>query len=295
MTDKNGNRGEVLMNEGNAPHFILDIGEPRACGAGGGAVWIGQAWALFKSSWLEFLLAYLIVLLIQLVLNWIPLGSLITVFVTPLLIAGIMQMARKARLDMDPGLGDLFTAFREPWRKRLEPLLLLGVLSLVFGMSILVLLITALLSVVKLSDLMPLAHMSTLDVQHQHQLVQHFMQQVQQHFIQSWEVWMVAGLAMLVLAAFYSCAVWLALPLVWFSDTKLTQALRLSLRATGRNVLALIVFVLLAWLLYLVALIPVGLGLLIVLPLFQITTYTAFEQIFLQQDTESRFERVSSW
>lgn len=242
---------------------VVDIHEPRHCPAADGAGWVVQAWHLFKRGWLEFLLACVLAGIIRAAAGFVPLfGGLIVVFMVPLLTAGYLQMAHRARQDDDPEIGDLFAAFREQNRDRLTDLLLVGVAGLVF--SVAALLVIAIAGVVVVFS-PPLPTSAPLAV-----------------LLSAKALTVLIGLtAFLVLLMFYLCAVFYAVPLIWFGKFKVLEAMRMSLRACKYNVLPLTLYGFIALGLVLLSILTLGLGLLVVVPVLSLCGYTAFRRIFV--------------
>lgn len=257
---------------------------PQACGAGAGLTWLGRAWQLYKSSWLEFLLAGVLVLIVHWLLGLLPLvGGLLTLFVTPLLMAGFMHMSAQAQADADPGIADLFVAFQAASRPRAGRLLGLGLVSLlcIFVVGVVVGIAFAGLG---LNGLM-------LDTGADPQLLA---QQMAQHLQQWGPMLAIAGVVLLLLLVVYSCAMWLAVPLVWFSDCSVGAALRLSVAASKRNAGGLLVFGLASLVLLGIGLLTLGLAFLVVFPVLSIATYTAYKQIFAADVATNVAARVTS-
>lgn len=259
----------------------------QACGAGAGLTWLGHAWRLYKSSWLEFLIAGVLVLIIHWLLGLLPLvGGLLTLFVTPLLMAGFMHMSAQAQADADPGIADLFVAFQAASRPRAGRLLGLGLVSLlcIFVVGVVVGIAFAGLG---LNGLM-------LDTGADPQLLAQQMAQQMQHLQQWGPALAIAGVVLLLLLVVYSCAMWLAVPLVWFGDCSVGTALRLSLAASKRNAGGLLVFGLASLVLLSLGLLTLGLAFLVVFPVLSIATYTAYKQIFVADVASNISTRVTS-
>lgn len=258
-----------------APQTQLVINTPARCSADSGAAWIGSAWTLFKRSWLEFLVALILMFVLYFLANQIP---LLSAFLAPLLAAGYLELAHRTQQDTDPSIGNLFAAFGTDKRDRLVGLLQLGGLSLLFAIVMVVLLAVGLLQLLGgLDAALALAQQAKSMTPEQ---LPQLLLTIQPNA--SFFIWL-AGCG--VLLVFYSCAVWFAVPLLWFSDKGLLEVMSLSLEACKRNVLSLLVFALLVVLLLLVALIPFGLGLLVAMPVLYISSYTSFRQIFVDQPT----------
>jgi uncharacterized membrane protein len=89
-------------------------------------------------------------------------------------------------------------------------------------------------------------------------------------------------MVMLVGTAFFMMLTWFATPLIALQSVGVFQAMSMSFKACLKNWLALTIygFVMAFWMI--VAVIPVGLGLFILLPLLSITIYTSYRKVFTQ-------------
>jgi uncharacterized membrane protein len=80
-----------------------------------------------------------------------------------------------------------------------------------------------------------------------------------------------------VIMAFY-----FAPALITFNDLEVMQALKLSFRGCLRNIMPFLLFGILMILLSILAMIPMGLGMLILAPVGMISIYVCYKEIFLQ-------------
>ena len=81
-----------------------------------------------------------------------------------------------------------------------------------------------------------------------------------------------------VIMAFY-----FAPALIIFNDLDVMQALKLSFRGCMRNIMPFLLFGILMILLSILAMIPLGLGMLILAPVGMISIYVCYKDIFLQE------------
>jgi uncharacterized membrane protein len=77
---------------------------------------------------------------------------------------------------------------------------------------------------------------------------------------------------------------WFAPVLIIRHDVNVWQAMVLSFKGCLRNLLPFLMFSLIFLGLFIIALIPLFLGLLVVAPLFMLTFYTAYKDIYLHTD-----------
>lgn len=249
------------------PAEALAVGEPAALPAASGAAWVRDAWHLFKAHWLEFLVAFVLMFAARFVLGLASLpGEVIGALLMPILAAGYMAMAHSADGGGEAAIASLFDGFRQERRDRLVRLLQLGLLSIAFS------LVMALL--VGSVFFQQVGGMAVLE---DPQLLAKSLEAILMDPGVGLAIWAVG---LMVLATLYGCAVYFAVPLLWFSDVRLLQALHLSLSACKRNVLPLLVFFLVVILLMLLAIFTFGLGFLVLFPLLMLSNYTSFRHIF---------------
>jgi len=248
--------------------------EARSCGAGAGLTWFTRAWKIFANAWLELLIATIIVCVIAFDIGLIPGVSLLQSLVYPLLIAGFLHMAQKSEHDEVVSIGDLFVAFNEANRSRLIKLLLMGLLSV--AAMFVIMIAMAVIAAVAYFLLGGAA----------------FFEGIQQNWMQAGMAGLTGTEMLVVLLAVvlfasvivvYSCAFWLATPLLWFTECGVFESLKLSLQAAGRNVGALLVFGFVLLIAFVVALLPFALGLLVFIPVSWVTLYTVYKDVFEQE------------
>ncbi|MHB9026290.1 MAG: RING finger protein [Armatimonadota bacterium] len=75
---------------------------------------ISTGWAQYMKHWMPLFFGYLIMLVISMVLGLIPVaGNVISLFITPPLMGGIILISLRAVNNHNPEVGDLFTEFQE--------------------------------------------------------------------------------------------------------------------------------------------------------------------------------------
>ena len=99
-----------------------------------------------------------------------------------------------------------------------------------------------------------------------------YMGMVQQH---SLTLWVAFGLMLLV-----SWVLWFAPQLIAFHGMSTSHAIRWSAYAALANVGALVLYGLVLFVVFFIAWIPFGLGLLVAAPLFVISTYVGYREVF---------------
>lgn len=227
----------------------------RIVEAGAGLRWIAKGWQLFlKAPWIWVGLA-LIWLVVTTLLNLVPLvGSVAAALFQVVFLGGIFLAAEAADRGETPTFDYAFQIFRHP---RLNTLLALGVVHLLF--SLLLGLLFAIGMAVGMASVghgwpggMPVFNPAAY----------------------------LFGLLILTLLLCYLMAVWFAPLLILFSGLELLPALKTSFRAVVANIAPFLLYGLAMTLLSLLAILPLGIGLLLLIPLALLSTYRAWREIF---------------
>ena len=92
---------------------------------------------------------------------------------------------------------------------------------------------------------------------------------------------MLAGLVVMVLSVPVIMAVWFAPALVYFHDMKPAAAMRSSFEAVAKNWLVMLIFGVFLVVSLFFAMLPLGLGLLLLLPVYSAAVYASYRDIFL--------------
>jgi uncharacterized membrane protein len=79
-------------------------------------------------------------------------------------------------------------------------------------------------------------------------------------------------------------AVWLAPALIAIHDTPVITAMKLSFFGCLKNVLPFLIYGILAMILFIIGALPLGLGLLIVMPMFFGSIYAAYKDIYVYEN-----------
>jgi hypothetical protein len=231
----------------------------RSVSAGRGSGWIGDAWRLFRARPGKWLLTFVIVILLAGAASWIPVVSLLNSLLWPFIGAGIVAAADLQRRTGAFDLDTLFAGLRKP-----APLLIIG------G----VFLLTFIPSYVAMAAL--------VGVRAANQAMLNLGGPLDPETALSSEYWL-AILISLAIVLPISAATFFAAPLILFHDLPAGTAMKMSLIASIKNILPGLVFSLCAFLFVLVSIIPIGLGLLVSIPVLMITAYTMYRDIFIQQ------------
>jgi hypothetical protein len=231
----------------------------RTVAAGRGAAWIGDAWRMLRAQPGMWAAALILLFAAYMVLSMIPLLGFFVQLMTPFVYAGIALAGDEQRRTGNFELKALIGGFE----KRPLPLLAVSVTVLLAGLLFLVLL--ALFVGSEMAWAMagiggepdPSVFLSA----------------------KFWLAFLIA-LALILPVGF---ATYLAPQLIVLHDQPAVTAMKMSLAGTVKNIFAGLVFGLCALLLLVVAMIPLGLGLFIAMPILAITNYTVYRDIFVEE------------
>jgi uncharacterized membrane protein len=233
--------------------------EFKTVGAGRGAGWYADAWAIFKGQIGMWLLLVLIYLGLAIVLGFIPfIGQLTFALISPSLAGGLYLAAREAEAGRPLDVKMLFQPLTDE-RSR-GPMLTLGAISIAFSL-LLVLTLAAVMGGSAGTSALLGQDPATMHAQ-----------------------MMGAGLAglltVLLLSLVFLMAMLYAAPLVLFAGMPPLQSLKLSLRACLGNWLPLLIFSLILIPLAFLASLPLMLGWLFLMPIIMIAIYASYRDIF---------------
>lgn len=232
--------------------------EPNSVGAGRGSGWWSGGWALFRESmglWIGIAVTYVVLFM---VLGMIPvLGQLITYFLAPILMGGMMLGCRDLENGNGLSFGHLFAGFQ----KNVAQLVMIGVLYLVgvilIGVIIVVAVFGGSFSALTVSGSDPAAAAAVAG---------------------SMLLAVLLGLALFVPLLM---AMWYAPALAIINDVPAMQAMKLSFKGCLRNIVPFLIYGLVGIVLIIVAMIPLGLGLLLLVPTMICSTYVSYREIFV--------------
>jgi uncharacterized membrane protein len=248
----------------------LNVIEPRGRPVGQGWGWISRAWSLFTPAWGQWILAFLLLAIIMMAIQFVPLiGGLAAPIISPVFTAGFLYMAHRAWKGEAVEIGDLFVAFRE----KTAPLIILGVISLVVTMVLMGIAAGVMFALV--GD----QAMSMMDMQAGGAASPAEIEAMGQNAGMGM---IVSVLVMLALLIPWMAAYWFAVPLLFFTDRGVGAALKSSLLAVVRNILPMIWYGIIATVLSMIAAIPFFLGFLVLMPVLGITYYTMFRDIYTE-------------
>jgi uncharacterized membrane protein len=213
--------------------------------------WIADGWSLFKRQpgmWiLSVILFYVTVILVSL----IPFVNLFTSLLWPIFTAGFFVMSNMAYHGERFNVSHLFSGFKK------SP----GTLALIGGTYLIALF--AIIAVFVVFDGPKWFNMAVGNADP--------------------TLFVGVGIAVYMLVTLaLGTAIAFAPALVQLNDVSALQAMRMSFIGCAKNVLPGTLFAVLFFLLMVVSMIPLGLGLLITIPMITTTFYSAYRDIFLE-------------
>lgn len=237
-----------------------------------GFVWFRHGWRGFKSAPGLLLGVLLLWLVVAIGLEFIPfIGALVFIVISPALFGGYLLMCRSAIAHEEAGLEQFFSGLTRPEKRRES--IVLGLL-LLLGYTA-VFLITGLFFI-----FIALAVLGTIPWQALNELQTMESPQDAVVTMGMLVVLVLTALVAVLLYTLLAVAFTYASPLVVDARTTAMSALQLSIAACLRNILPLSVFGLVYIVLFILALIPLGLGLLVFLPVSMAAIAASYEDLF---------------
>lgn len=230
----------------------------RVAPPGDGAKWIGAAFSLFFKRpwmWLGLLLVLFVILIAA---SLVPFVNFISSLLWPAFAAGIAYAADLQRRTGDFSIGDAFRGFGGP---AFRQLIIVGVVMILSS----ALMFVVMAIVVDMNAALGLMGIRTLDYQ-----------------VVTPQFWL-GLLVAFALALPIAAATYFAPPLIFMHGLSAPDALKMSLFGAVKNILAGLVYGVLLMLLLFVSAIPLGLGLLITMPVAMLTFYTSYRGIFVAE------------
>ncbi|WP_240042196.1 BPSS1780 family membrane protein [Photorhabdus khanii] len=231
-----------------------------------GIKWIGQAWSLIKNKLGMWVLLNIIYLAIMLGLQMIPLLGLFAGVLAPVFIGGIISVCEKQRTTGQFELGLLFSGFQ----KNFTSLLCVGALS--FGIIILGVIAVLIVGGSTMVHILLSSQQGDISAE----MLQHSLSTL---FLSSF-----------VIFIFYISALaltWFAPALIIIHNLKLGAAMSMSLEAVKKNLLPGFLFFMAIGGIVMISVVPLGLGLLISMPLFLASYYSSYRNIFIGKEKSS--------
>lgn len=242
------------------------LGTPRKNSIGHGWKWIKEGFGLFKlSPWL-WIGVFLIYIIIAIVLSILPLGSLLLNVVNPVLMAGLIYGAYELDQDRALKISNLFDGFKRNTGSlfAIGGLYLLGIiLVVVVAMGIAFAtggfdVFSEILAASANGGQAPAIDPQTI--------------------MSSFILPALIGMALMIPLMM---SIWFSPALVILHDMGAVEAMKRSFNGCIKNMFPYLWYGIIAMVLMIIGVIPLGLGLLIVLPVITIAIYTSYKDIFI--------------
>lgn len=231
----------------------FELTGPKAVAAGHGWQWIAEGFGHFKRNPWAWIGAFIVWFIVMIVLALIPiLGAVASLLLTYVFVGGYMIGCREQAEGRDFTVGHLFAGFSSHFGK-------LVLLSLVYCIA------TVAIMAITLGG----TYFSMMAGGGEQAIAQD-----PTGFLLSFLI--ALALMIPVLMAF-----WFAPALIVNNDVPVFQAMGMSFKGCLKNIIPFIVYGILGLLLYIVALIPLGLGLLVLVPTLLASMFTAYRDIFI--------------
>ncbi len=237
----------------------LLLTQPQPCEAGAGGRWLSQAWTLFKERPGLWIGMSLTMFLIMIVLSMIPGLNFVLSLGFGVIIAGFVIGAYELDENQNLQFAHLFAGFQ----RHVGQLLLLGVLYLV-AIFVLILISAAVMLIFggMSGGLGALMHGDS----------------------SAWGAGMLLGvllgcLVFLALIVPVAMAIWFAPALIALNGMSAIDAMKLSFKACWVNIIPFLVYGLVLIGLSLLALLTLGLGYIVLLPVMYISYYTSYREV----------------
>ncbi|KAA1192976.1 hypothetical protein F0L16_07755 [Photorhabdus heterorhabditis] len=234
--------------------------------SGEGTKWIGQSWKLVKSKWGMWILLTIIYFAVISGLQFIPFLGLLSGILGPVFIGGIIALCEKQRTTGEFELGLLFSGFQQNF----SSLIAVGALS--FGIMLLGFIATFIISGSILTNIL-------LASQYGEPPVNFYQYDLSSLFL--------AVLVLFVFSLVASALAWFAPALIVIHNLKFGAAVSMSLEAVKKNLLPGFLFFITIAVIFIISIIPFGLGLLISMPILLASYYSSYRSIFIGKEKPS--------
>jgi uncharacterized membrane protein len=239
------------------------VPDGRKVAASRGTAWLTEAWPLFTSAAGAWILIFIIFMAMTLVLAIIPGGSIVSYLLQPVFTAGMMLGCRDIEAGSRMEVSHLFAGFKQSTGN----LILVGLLYMV-GLVV-VTIVAFIPMMIAMPFLAPLFEgIENADMAHMAMTVGPLV--------------LLFILLVIALALPLVMALWFAPPLVVFHDMQPMAAMKASFLGCLKNFVPFLVYGVVGLFFFILALIPVGLGLLVFVPVVWASIYTGYRDIYLR-------------
>ena len=227
---------------------------------GKGVAWISEAWPYFKSNPLGWIGSIIVLFIISAVIGLIPLGSLVLNIFFPVITGGYMLGCMAYKEGGSFEFQHMFAGFKGPYFNRL---VLLG--AIYFAATLVVIILMIILAFIMIGGF-------------------EFFQQLEEAQAEDISAYTMDILLITLIGASLFLplimSIWFAPVIIVNRDESATSAMVMSFNACLKNILPLTLYGIVAFILSILAAIPLMLGFLVLLPVLSASVYVAYQDCF---------------
>ena len=246
------------LHEGDGDNY--DLQPPRAVSPGNGIKWLSDGFTLLKQDLGTWVLTMIIGFVIMIILSIIPLINIIVGLTTYAWVGGLMLGCKAQNDGKKFEINYLFKGFSTNFWS----LVLTYVIVMIISLVVMFLTLGSMFSQIFMAS---------------------FSGQPPSPDMFSIEGFVLPVLIAMAILIPVMMAAWFAPILIVVNNLGAIQAMTQSFKGCIKNVIPFLLYGILGFVIVLVAMIPFGLGLLIAVPLFYTSTFCAYKDIFLKQDS----------
>lgn len=255
-------QADVTPRMQESEHELIPGGQ--AVPPGHAMSWVGGGWELFAKSPGIWIANIIILFFLSIFVSMIPiLGGIASNLLTPVIIGGLMIGCRSLDEGGELRVDHLFAAFK----KNTGQLVLVGLLWLVAVFAIVI------IAVIVMAAMFGAAMLQSFG--DQEALTQFLMES-------GWTMILLFVLLIMGLMVPALMAYWFAPALVVFHDLDAIEAMKQSFMGCLRNVGPFLLYGIVFFFLFIIAMLPVFLGLLIVVPMIYGSLYASYKDIYVR-------------
>ncbi|HMU66480.1 MAG TPA: BPSS1780 family membrane protein [Cellvibrionaceae bacterium] len=244
---------EAELNYNAFQAHSAGVHAPASLPAGRGLDWIKEGFSYFKQDAGTWILITIVGAVIFVAMNTIPIVNIFAGFFTYVFSGGLMLGAKAQRDGQPLNIGHLFAGFQNSLGS------LLGLGGIVMGYTVIAVIIAFAGLMLKITE---------------------FNADFLQQLLTGQGIFLSVAILLVLLTPLFM-GVWFAPALIVINKIPVLQAITLSIQGCLKNVLPLTINGLLIGLLFFVGAIPLMLGLLVAVPVFYISVFIAYKEIYI--------------
>lgn len=256
------NPAPTINAKTQADTFVFHA-EPRTVNAGEGVNWISQSWSLVKEKLGMWILINIVLFAVFFIISMIPYLNLLVSFISPIFIGGIIAICENQRKTGKAEIGLLFAGFQNKFGT------LFAVGAIYFAVFLVGMIIAFIIGGYAIFGLLieRNQYVSPSDMA----------------ILESSGTFFVAIIIIIVASSVGTALTWFAPALVMNHDFTVGAAISASLQAVKKNILPGLLFFIVLSILMIISAIPLGLGLLVSMPIMYVCYYSSYRSLFFSQ------------